>query len=166
MPDDALPRPLTEKKQNPVRFEECTGALDEGMELFLGVGTCRFDEDEDLIYTLAKAIYEGYDIYKSSHPESPRWNIDNAVNMDLLNNTGLPYHAASVKLFKEIGRWTDAHEKWQQSRLAFRDKIQQEYKKALEAAKAKNISIKDKEFGDIWFPTWQKMRAELAATTF
>ena len=126
----------------------------------------RFDTDENLIYTLVKAIYEGYDIYKGSHPEAPRWNIDSALDLDTLNSTGLPYHSGAVKLFKEIGRWTDAHEKWQQSRLEFRTKVQEAYKQALEAAKAQKIKRTDEKFAKLWTPQYRKMRAELAAKKY
>ena len=133
---------------------------------FPGYYFSRFDADEELIYTLIKAVYEGYDIYKGAHPEAPRWDIVSALNMDRLNTTGLPYHSGAIKLFKEIGRWTDRHEKWQQSRIEFRQKLLKTYKETLDDAKAKKVDVKDPEFEKLWFPKWKEMRAELAALDF
>ena len=75
---------------------------------------------EDIVYAVVKAMHEGYGAMKDMHPDLKRWSIDQALNIDGLSE--IPYHKGAIKYFKEIGRWTPAHEKWQALQLADQNK--------------------------------------------
>jgi len=130
--------------------------------VFPGCFITRPSNDEELVYTVVMSIVEGYDLYKDSHPEAKYWSLESALNMDTMNLSGLPYHTGSVKAFKELGKWTDRHEKWQQSRLAFKDTVREEYKRAVLDAKAKNIEQGTKAFEELWYPKFKALRVKLA----
>jgi TRAP transporter TAXI family solute receptor len=125
--------------------------------IFPGYFIADMSTDVNVVYAITKAIAEGYNLFKDVHPEAKYWSVDNALNLDTLALTGLPYHEGAVKAFKELGKWTERHEKWQQSRLAFREQIKVERKKVAEDAKANN-----KEFGDLWTSRFRAMRIKLA----
>ncbi|MFC1869213.1 TAXI family TRAP transporter solute-binding subunit [Thermodesulfobacteriota bacterium] len=71
---------------------------------------------EEIVYAVAKAMHQGYKSIKDMHPDLKRWTIDQALNIGWMSN--VPYHKGSIKYFKEIGRWTAEHEKWQEKQLA------------------------------------------------
>jgi TRAP transporter TAXI family solute receptor len=56
--------------------------------------------DEDLVYQLTKAIYEGRESVVQKHPAGRAINPDNAVR-----DTGTPFHPGAVRYYKEIGIW-------------------------------------------------------------
>lgn len=70
--------------------------------------------DEQLVYTVAKAVWEGYDIFKGQHPKAAEWSPQNATDV-----LGIPWpaHPGLVRLLKEKGVWTAQHEAWQQAQL-------------------------------------------------
>ena len=124
------------------------------------------DNDADTMYKIVKSISEGYAGYKDAHPEAKYWSLESALNMDYLNLSGIPYHEGAIKYFREIGRWTDRHEKWQQSRLAFKEQVKTGYAAALKEAKSQNIEAGSKEFEKFWYPRFLKMRSDLALNEF
>jgi TRAP transporter TAXI family solute receptor len=71
--------------------------------------------DESVAYEVSKAIHKGYDTIKGMHPWLAGFSIDNALDLAKLGET--PYHPGCIKYFKEIGRWTPDHEKWQAEQL-------------------------------------------------
>jgi hypothetical protein len=75
---------------------------------------------EDIVYAVVKAMHKGYGVMKDMHPDLKRWSIDQAFNMNWMSE--IPYHKGAVKYFKEIGRWTPEHEKWQKRQLADQNK--------------------------------------------
>lgn len=82
-------------------------------------------QDEHLVYTVTKAIAEGYDIFKGVHPHLKDWTLDLSTDISLLEKVVIPYHPAAIKYFKEVGKWTAEHEAWQQELLKKeRDRIE------------------------------------------
>jgi TRAP transporter TAXI family solute receptor len=71
---------------------------------------------EEIVYTVVKAMHEGYQTMKDMHPDLKRRSIDQALDIKWMSD--LPYHKGAVKYFKEIGRWTPEHEKWQARQLS------------------------------------------------
>lgn len=69
---------------------------------------------DEVVYTVIKAVAEGYEIFKSAHPWLSQWKLENMVR----NIGGMPFHPGSVKFFKEAGIWTDALEAYQEKELA------------------------------------------------
>ncbi|MFC1990320.1 TAXI family TRAP transporter solute-binding subunit [Chloroflexota bacterium] len=153
----------------PAQFTAGYGASKENSQWWPGYPyplACRVDADEELIYTVTKAFIEGYDLYKDCHPEVPMWNLDAALNLGMLNGSGLAYHPGAVRAFKEIGKWTERHDKWQQSRLDFAKKVATEYTKTVDEAAAQKIAMGSAKFLELWEPKWAKMRVEVAKTIY
>jgi hypothetical protein len=72
--------------------------------------------DEYLIYTVVKALDEGYDLYKDvKKPASAQWTL--ARTLDLTKPVYIPFHPGLIKYAKEKGVWTAEHEKWQAKAL-------------------------------------------------
>ena len=69
---------------------------------------------DEIAYTVTKAVHGGYDIFKDKHQELKEWTLDQALKTDGIT---IPYHPGSIKYFKEIGKWTPEHEKWQAKML-------------------------------------------------
>jgi TRAP transporter TAXI family solute receptor len=61
--------------------------------------------DADLVYNMTKAMVEFYDDYKAGAPGNNGWHISRQV-FDWV----IPYHDGAIKLFKEKGLWTPAHD--------------------------------------------------------
>lgn len=68
---------------------------------------------DDVVYHVVKAIAEGYDIFKNSHPWLKQWKLENMTK----NINTIPFHPGSVKYFKEAGVWTPELDAYQQTRL-------------------------------------------------
>ena len=64
---------------------------------------------DEVVYNVVKAISEGYDIFKGSHPWLKQFTLENMVR----NASSLPFHAGSVRYFKEAGVWTPELEAYQ-----------------------------------------------------
>lgn len=77
--------------------------------------------NEEVAYTTAKAMHLGYATLSAMSPDLKLWTIDQALDIKALPN-GLPYHKGSIKYFKEINRWTSAHDQWQQEQLMLEKK--------------------------------------------
>ncbi len=70
--------------------------------------------DANLVYWFTKQTHKNYDVIKNKHAALPEWTIDKAMSLDMM---WVPYHEASIKYFKEIGKWTADHDKLQKSLL-------------------------------------------------
>jgi TRAP transporter TAXI family solute receptor len=104
----------------------------------------------DVAYTLTKAFWEGYDLYKGKHPELKHFTHEYAISLKYLPKGYSPYHPGSVKFFKEIGVWTPKHEEWQQLCLKLGDERENAWNAAKKAAKKKKIKMDSKAWGEFW----------------
>lgn len=105
---------------------------------------------EDLAYTITKSIAEGYDFYHAKHPSLSLFTLDFALDLKSMPIGYPPYHPGAVKYFKEINRWTQAHEKWQaQSRLLIQER-KNAWIAARKEAKIKKIKINSKTWPMFW----------------
>ena len=78
---------------------------------------------EDLIYTIVKALDEGFDIYKDvGKPDSADWTLRETLEAGGKGSYN-PWHPGFVKYAKEKGIWTDAHEKLQKQFLKEEEEI-------------------------------------------
>lgn len=64
-------------------------------------------------YTIMKAIYENYEELADVHAWGAQWIPENYVQKDFK----VPYHDGAVKLYKEVGLWTDEAEATQNALL-------------------------------------------------
>lgn len=60
-------------------------------------------QSADQVYSLVKAMVEGYDDYKDGAPGAKGWALG-SQNFQWV----LPYHEGAIRYFKEAGVWTDA----------------------------------------------------------
>jgi TRAP transporter TAXI family solute receptor len=83
---------------------------------------------EDIAYWTTKTIYENLDELKKI---ASVWNA--ADNTDALDTTKYlyPYHAGSIKYFKEIGKWTSAHDVWQAKMIKQQTDLKAAWQKTL-----------------------------------
>ena len=64
------------------------------------------DQNDELVYSLTKAINQEYPAYKDAMPAMKGWATDRQTFA-----WAVPYHEAAVKYWKEIGVWTADMEK-------------------------------------------------------
>lgn len=101
---------------------------------------CNADEEEALVYNLAKALDIYYDDYKDGSPGIGGWALSKQVF-----EWAVPFHRGAVKYFKEKGVWTEAHQKHNDGLI----KRQAVLIAAWKAVKAKKIGDAAK-FADAW----------------
>ena len=70
-------------------------------------------QDNDLAYSLTRAINENYDDFKDSDPGAIGWALESQVFQWVV-----PYHEGAVNYWREIGVWTDAIEAHNQSLIS------------------------------------------------
>ena len=72
--------------------------------------------DEEVIYTMVKALGEGYDLYKDvQKPSSGEWNLKATLNLE--KPVSIPFHPGVIRYAKEKGNWTPELEAWQAKAL-------------------------------------------------
>ncbi|MFX1264640.1 MAG: TAXI family TRAP transporter solute-binding subunit [Promethearchaeota archaeon] len=145
------------------RFQEVAGLwfpinIEYGVEEAIGTDSVgcwwlfgtQLDQDEELVYNIAKFLYEDYDAYKGTHPASARTTIDNVRRY--LDVSPLPTHPGTIKYLKEIGYWTDEDDAKNEEGI----KLQQRYIDAWDEAKAEaeaqgiKIAIDNEEWKALW----------------
>ena len=78
------------------------------------MGLCTMkDFSEEAVYRILKAVLGRYDDFKLIHRIAEKY----WVSENTLNYFPIPYHDGSIKYFKELGLWTDAHQKKQEALL-------------------------------------------------
>ena len=73
----------------------------------------RPDVSDEVVYKVAKAIFENTEEFGTYHKAALQWSLDRA-----LNNVPLPFHDGVIRYFKEAGLWTEAHGENQKRLLA------------------------------------------------
>ncbi len=64
------------------------------------------DQNADLAYNMTKAMITLFPKYQGSSPGINGWALDRQKF-----EWAVPYHDGAIRYFKEIGKWTDAHQK-------------------------------------------------------
>ncbi len=116
------------------------------------VMTVRADMDADQVYAFMKAMDDTFDLYKGATKVMPRWDL----KMSGVPPADAPFHEGAVRYLTEKGIWTDAHEQWNQARLARLNALRAAWDETM--AQGKDLS--EEQYAVIW----QKNRtAALAA---
>jgi TRAP transporter TAXI family solute receptor len=69
--------------------------------------------DPNIVYTVVKAMDEGYGVFKKMHKLLPKWTLKQAVT----DPSPVPYHEGAIRYFKEKGVWTAEMDKWQSKQM-------------------------------------------------
>ena len=69
------------------------------------IATVYGNQSADLVYSLTKAMIDGYDLYKDSAPGAAGLAIKQQTKQWVI-----PFHPGAVKAYKAAGNWTDADE--------------------------------------------------------
>lgn len=105
---------------------------------------------DELAYTVTKAMWEGYDLYKGKHPELQYFTREYAVDLKYLPRGWPPYHPGSVKFFKEAGAWTPKHEEWQQFSMKLADAREKAWKEARAIGAKKRMRTSSTDWQEFW----------------
>lgn len=68
--------------------------------------------DPDIVYGVAKAIYEHSDEFADTHPAAKYWSLAHRPV-----SLAVPYHEGSIRYFKEKGLWTSEAQAYQDKML-------------------------------------------------
>ena len=105
----------------------------EGIEVFTSAYPLlvSMDDAEDAtVYNLIKVMHLHFDEYKNNAPGAVGWLMEKQQ----LENAFVPYHAAAVQYFKDIGVWTAAAEATHQANLFRQQVLKEAWEAYLEVA--------------------------------
>jgi len=114
--------------------------------------------DENLAYLIAKFIVEKYDSYKDQHPSFIYMSVDNMLEF-MKTGLAVPVHPGTVRYLKEIGKWSDADELWNNRVRAGHAKRVQAWEAALDEALPKKVAVS--YTNKAWLEIWNKHRAAI-----
>ena len=103
------------------------------------------DQNADLVYNMTKAMVTLFPKYQGSAPGINGWALDRQRF-----EWAVPYHDGAIRYFKEIGKWTDAHQKHNDN-LVKRQQV-------LKAAWAEAVASKVAD--DAFVKNWMAIRAK------
>lgn len=83
---------------------------------------------EDVVYTIVKAIDEGYEKLTGLHKDLQGWSLDQATDIKIVGETLYIVHPGAIKYFTEKGKWTAAHDKWQKEMMGLEKERMEEFK--------------------------------------
>jgi len=69
-------------------------------------------KDPDIVYGVARAIYEHSDEFADTHPAAKYWSLKHRPV-----SLAVPYHEGSIRYFKEKGLWTEEAQAYQEKML-------------------------------------------------
>ena len=105
------------------------------------------DASPDIMFILAKSIYEGYDAYKDISKDLKYW--DNKMLLDY-EAQFLPLHEGTVRYLKGVGKWTPEMERWQAWKISQETGRLEAWPLVVKTATEKKIKIGSPEFMDLW----------------
>lgn len=72
--------------------------------------------NDEVVYQVLKALERGYDEYKDMHKYCEFYRPwEGPPPVDKLSPN--PFHPGAIKYYKELGKWTGQHAKWQEEKL-------------------------------------------------
>ncbi|MDL2268697.1 TAXI family TRAP transporter solute-binding subunit [Desulfosarcina sp. OttesenSCG-928-A07] len=108
------------------------------------VVTVRADADPEFVKNLIQALDETYPLYKDAASSMPLWNLKESSGTPV----DVPFHPGAIAYLKEKGLWTDAHQAWNDEKVAWMEQLKEKWKLAVTEGKAKKM---DKtEFSNYW----------------
>jgi TRAP transporter TAXI family solute receptor len=98
----------------------------------------------DMVYELTKMMVELYPMYS----KAPAPAIDQFDPERIILDYVIPYHEGAIRYYKETGRWTDEHQKNNDSIIKRQQVLQAAWDKAIADATEQKISAKN--FPEFW----------------
>ena len=83
---------------------------------------------EEIVYNVVKALDTGNEKLVTLHKDLQGWSLSRATDLQMLKETIFVYHPGAIKYFKEMGKWTSAHDGWRNEMLALEAKRMAEFK--------------------------------------
>jgi TRAP transporter TAXI family solute receptor len=103
-------------------------------------------QNEETVYWMTRVINENFDDFKDADPGAIGWALESQVFKWVV-----PYHAGAVRYWREIGAWTDEHERHNQALI----RRQEVLAEAWDEVEGENIDDRD-----AFMARWQQLRAE------
>ncbi|RJQ40985.1 MAG: hypothetical protein C4555_00690 [Dehalococcoidia bacterium] len=122
----------------------------------------REDVDADFIYHLAKWLDENWHKYNYRHSWNQYMVRDNL--MAELSRTFIPCHEGLIKYLKELGLWTQAHERRQKKNVDLVTRYCKANAEAIESADEKKVFVSAKN--SEWVEFWENYKKELGLPKF
>ena len=115
------------------------------------------DQDPELVYQMAKWLYNNFDSYKDKHPMLATASIDNLKV--IADSTWVPFHEGTIRYLKEKGMWTAANDVRQEYNIKVIDMYIEAYQNAIQMEREKkmNMSPENKD----WIKLWENYKKEL-----
>jgi len=107
----------------------------------------------ETVYWMTKAVHQSYDLFKDVSPSMPLWNIKDCITPE--SASSIPYHPAAIKYFKEVGVWTDEHQRYQDESIALSIKLKKAWRVARMEADEKGLAEKD--FASFWMKKYEQI---------
>ena len=113
---------------------------------------------EETIYEIVKFFAENLDAYKDAHPQMGEMSLDSVLEFKD-SGLGMPVHAGTVKYLKEIGKWTEEDEQWNNAQWDKIAKMQEAWNNAVDEANEKGIKIVHNN--EEWIKLWEQHRSSV-----
>ena len=102
------------------------------------------DADEETVYALTRAVIEQFDSFKDARATMPLWT----VGLSGVPPADAPFHPGAIRYLTEIGVWSDAHQQWNDARLARLEDVRAAWDAA--SASAFDEGISDADWPAYW----------------
>jgi len=122
----------------------------------------RAENDAELIYQICKWLYENYDTYQDISPTLKYHRLDTVMKM--VETSFVPAHDGLIKLLKELGKWTPAHQARQEANVDLMNRYEEAYQEAITLAAEQQIAVDPMD--DDWIELWENYKQELSLPLF
>jgi TRAP transporter TAXI family solute receptor len=113
------------------------------------------DVNEELVYRVVKFLVEEHDKYKDNHPDLADMSLESMLAF-IEEGIGGPLHPGTVRYLKEIGKWSDEDEAWNNKQWQLIENLRAAWDDAIEEAIDKGIE--PSSGNKAWIEIWEKHR--------
>ena len=84
--------------------------------------------------------------------------------MKMVETSFVPAHDGLIKLLKELGKWTPAHQARQEANVDLMNRYEEAYQEAITLAAEQQIAVDPMD--DDWIELWENYKQELSLPLF
>lgn len=106
--------------------------------------TVRTDASADFTYAVLKAVDDAHDLFKDVSPVMARWDIGQSGTPPM----DAAFHEGAIRYLKDIGRWSDDSDAWQQNMLRRHAALKQAWAQFVATDAAK--SARESTLRELW----------------